>query len=167
MLVIDTYYLKLKEFDSELSFDFKGRDLKISIENEPLTAAHIEKLSSHSPCYVIPRNQKNIKRYGLIFYNPVDRYGAENEASNLEESLGTAGFAVSKLEWFNSQELFNMMQSSLEGLRRNCSLLVVCLMAHGSRGGLQDSVGKRISVNDVLHQLNRYLPSSVPLVCSH
>ena len=134
------------------------------VENEPLTASQILKLTPHSPNYIIPYRQENCKRYGLILYSTLCRPGAEEEAANLERALQTAGCEVTKLEWYNASELHNMIESLVNGLIADSSLLIVCLMAHGSRGAIKGGLGREIPVNDLLHQLNFALPKDLPLV---
>ena len=79
----------------------------------------IEELSPYSSQYVIPHNQTNTKRYGLILYSAEDRHGAVEEADNLKHALETAGCDVIKLQWSNTSELDNMMDSSQIG-RASC-----------------------------------------------
>ena len=81
------------------------------IEYEPLSADHIKQLSPYSTQYVTPRNQTNIKRYGLIFYSKHHRHGAEEEADNFKQALETAGCDVTKLEWTHTAELGNMIDT--------------------------------------------------------
>lgn len=138
--------------------------IKELVKNEPLTVTQILKLSPHSSNYIIPHRQENCKRYGLILYSTLHRPGAEEEAANLEQSLQTAGCDVSKLEWYDAGELHNMIESVLTSMIADCSLLIVCLMAHGSRGAIKGGSGKGIPVNDVLHQLSFALPKDLPLV---
>ena len=70
------------------------------------------------------------------------------------------------MEWFDAVELHNMIDSAMTRIVGNCSLLIVCLMSHGSRGVLSGSCGGRVTVNDVLHQLTFCLPSvmCIPMV---
>ena len=104
----------------------------------------IKELSPYSSHYIIPHNQKKARRHGLILYNSADRSGAEVEAQNLKQALETAGNEVIKMEWSSANELHSMIESAVGGILDKCSLLVVCLMAHGSRGVIQGEDGSKI-----------------------
>ena len=134
------------------------------IEEEPLSAGHIEELSPYSAQYVIPHNQTRMKRYGLILYNKQHRHGAEEEADNFKQALETAGCDVTKLEWTHAAELGSMIDSSLEGIVGDCSLLIVAVMTHGYRGALRGSGSSEIPINNILFQLQYTLPKHTPLV---
>ena len=136
------------------------------IEQEPLSTDHIEELSPYSNQYVIPHNQTNTKRYGMVLYSKHHRQGAEEEADNFKQALETAGCDVTKLEWTNTAELGSMIDSSLEGIVSSCSLLIVAVMTHGYRGALRGSENSEIPVNDILFQLQHTLPKNTPLVRS-
>ena len=73
------------------------------IENEPLTAAQIEKLSPYSRGrYVIPYNQSHRGKsrcFAIILYNTHNRDGADNEADKLEDSLQAIGCEIIRVEW--------------------------------------------------------------------
>ena len=124
-------------------------------------------MSPHCSKYVIPNNQRKFKIYALILYTPSQRSGGEEEANYLENSLNEAGWNVIKLEWLNTVELHNLIDSSLSLIVSSCSLLLVCLMSHGSRGSVIGSEGKEKPVNDIIHQLDRLLPKSIPQVRTH
>ena len=134
------------------------------VEQHPLNREHIKKLSPHCTSYIIPYNQVNSRRLAFIFYSSVQRRGAAEEAGKLEESLHTAGCEVSNLEWSEAIELHNLIDNTLIGRINDCSLLIVCIMAHGSRGEIKGRSGKGVPVNDILHQLNFNLPKDVPMV---
>ena len=126
----------------------------------------IQQLSSPSSQYIIPYEQQKRKRYGLILFSSENRQGAFEEADGLEETLKASGCDVIKMEWFDAVELHNMIDSAMIRIAGDCSLLIVCLMSHGSRGVLSGSCGGRVTVNDVLHQLTFCLPSDmcIPMV---
>ena len=134
------------------------------IEEEPLSAGHIEELSPYSAQYVIPHNQTRMKRYGLILYNKQHRNGAEEEADNFKQALEVAGCHVTKLEWTSTAELGSMIDSSLEGIVGDCSLLIVAVMTHGYRGALRGSENSDIPINHILFQLQLTLLKHTPLV---
>ena len=134
------------------------------VSSEPLTVGQIEELSPYSSQYVIPHNQTKTKRYGLILYSAEDRHGADEEADNFKHALETAGCDVIKLQWSNTSELDNMIDSSLTGILDDCSLLIVAVMTHGYRGALRGSEGSEIPINDILFQLEYTLQEQLPLV---
>ena len=121
-------------------------------------------LSPHSVKYVIPYNQKKSRRYGLIMFNPHNRRRAAEEANYLEQSLKNAEFYVLKRQWSHSEELHKEIEKALTLLATDCSLLFVCLMAHGSRGGLAGSTGAPIAINDILQHLTKHLSMTLPVV---
>ena len=124
----------------------------------------IQQLSPHSSQYIIPHKQKNSKRCGLILFSSVGRQGASAEANNLEHALIESGCEVIKMEWSTTEELQNILESALGEIVTTCSLLIFCLMAHGSRGTVNGSTGESIPVNDILHQLSHTLPAELPMV---
>ena len=138
--------------------------IKELAEREPLTIPNIQELSPHSSQFILPYNQKISKRYGLILYTTYNRPGAQEEADNMEQSLHTAGFDVEKTEWKDTY----ILNSSLEQIARDCSLLVMCLMSHGSRGVLHggDSHGI-IRIYDVLQHLSQLIAEFIPMVRKH
>ena len=136
--------------------------IKELAEKEPLAIPHIQELSPHSSQYIVPYNQKMSKRYGLILYTIYNRPGAQEEADNMEQSLCTAGFHVEKAEWKDTY----ILNSLLERIARDCSLLVLCLMSHGIRGVLH-GVSWSIPINDILDYTSRYIPESSPKVRKH
>ena len=69
------------------------------------------------------------------------------------------------LIWSNVDELHNMIESVLNGIVADCSLLIVCLMSHGSRGVITGSNGKAIPVNKILNAfVGNLMPKELPLV---
>ena len=137
-------------------------------EKEPLTISHIEELSPHSSQYIVPYNQKRSKRYGLILYTTYNRPGAQDEADNMEQSLHTAGFCVEKIEWNDAWELHSKLDSTLRQIACDCSLLVLCLMSHGSRGVLHGGDNPDIiRIYDVLQHLSQLIAEFIPMVRKH
>ena len=133
-------------------------------ETESLTVDQIQVLSPLSTQYIIPYKQEKSKRYGLILFRSENRSGAAAEADDLEQALEAAGCKVMKMEWYEARELQGMIDSAMDRIVGDCSLLIVCLMSHGSRGVLKGQGGEEIAVNDILHQFTYTLPESVPLV---
>ena len=100
----------------------------------------------------------------MILFRSEGGQGAVAEADDLEQALLTTGCDVIKMEWSHAAELHNMIESVLSRVAADCSLLIVCLMSHGSRGALADRHGQKIPVNDILHQFSLSLPQEIPLV---
>ena len=136
------------------------------IEEEPLSPSQVQELLPHySGKYIIPHVQQYCKMHALILYNTTSRPGAEDEATNLDDALRAAGFTErTGLQWTEASELHNMIESCLDAVVNTCSLLMVCLMSHGSIGSLEAGGGNRTQVNSILHQLKQKLPSKIPLV---
>ena len=78
----------------------------------------------------------------------MNRPGAEGEAEHLEASLKSAGFAKATMaHWEKTSELHNMIDIFVDALViRACSLLMVCLMSHGSLGSLDAGDGKSTQI---------------------
>ena len=106
------------------------------VEREALGIKEIKELSPHSKTYIIPHKQLRSKRYGLILYNKYHRNGVEDEANSLGQSLEAAGFSVIKFEWKDATGLMAIIEDVVATLSTDCSLLLVSLMSHGSRGML-------------------------------
>ena len=106
----------------------------------------------------------NEKKFGLILYNPSDRDGAVEKADNLQSGLQAVGCQVFREEWTTKRELSTLID---KGVRQaaGCSLLVVCIMSHGTAGTLtcQDDNGY-IVFNDVLLEFTRKVAKDVPMV---
>ena len=105
-------------------------------------------------------------RFGIILYNRSDREGAVEEADNLQSGLQAVGCQVFREEWTTKRELSTLID---KGVRKaaGCSLLVVCIMSHGTAGTLkcQDDNGY-IVFNDVLLEFTRKVAKDVPMVSS-
>ena len=102
--------------------------------------------------------------YALILYTTVQRLGGQEEATYLEDALRMAGFEVIKLEWHSTDQLSTFFEYKLRPIADNCSLLMVCLMSHGSRGSVIGNDMKKRPVNDILPHLNELLLKFIPLV---
>ena len=111
------------------------------VKQDALTPEHISQLYPFSDRYIIPRNQAYSTSNGVVLFTSEGRHGAYAEADDLENALLSCGLNVVKMEWAECAELFVMIESCLSRLVGNCSLLVVCLMAHGSRGMLRGPIG--------------------------
>ena len=126
-IILQTIYHKLYVTEREFQ-------IQRITETESLTTEQIQELSPHSSQYIIPYKQKKSKRYGLILFRSEGRQGAVAEADNLEQALLSTGCDVIKMEWSEATELHNMIESALSRIVADCSLLIVCLMSHGSSG---------------------------------
>ena len=106
------------------------------------------------------------KKFGIILYNPSDRDGAVEEADNLQSGLQAVGCQVFREEWTTKRELSTLIDKGVKKAA-GCSLLVVCIMSHGTAGTLkcQDDDGY-IVFNDVLLEFTRKLATDVPMVSS-
>ena len=106
------------------------------------------------------------KNFGLILYNPSDREGAVEEADNLQSGLQAVGCQVFREEWTTKRELSTLID---KGVRKaaGCSLLVVCIMSHGTAGTLRCEEGETrdIVINDVIQKLRGKQSELTPLVC--
>ena len=136
------------------------------IEEEPLSLSQVQELFPHySGRYIIPHAQQHCKMHAIILYNATNRPGAENEAKNLDDALKAAGYGErTGLQWTKASELHNMIESCVDAVVNTCSLLMVCLMSHGSIGSLEAGGGNRTQVNSILHQLKQKLRLKIPLV---
>lgn len=109
--------------------------------------------------------QKSVsQKYGLILYNPSDREGANIEFDSLKKALESAGCHVFKSTWKNTFELENCLETALKRISADCSLLFVCLMAHGTMGKLKGNGGSEVSINQILCQITTRISCSVPVV---
>mgnify|MGYP001800351471 CR=1 FL=1 len=138
--------------------------IQILVERKALGIKEIKELSPHSKTYIIPHIQLRSKRYGLILDNKYCRNGAEDEANSFRQSLEAAGFNVKKFEWEGATDLMAIIDDAVATISTDCSLLLVSLMSHGSRGMLGASDGKSIPVNHILQRIYHSLPPYVPLV---
>ena len=142
----------------------KDEQIRASIETEPLTIHHIEKLQPHSNVSIIPYNQEKSKRYDMILYNTSNRPGAIEVADNLCQALTSAGTQTSKHEFSGSLELQNIISDTIQVVVGDCSLLVVCVMSHGGRGSISSGEREEIPISTILQQLPHHLPKFIPLV---
>ena len=103
-------------------------------------------------------------KYGLILYNPSDRDGAVEEADNLQSCLKAVGCQVIREEWKKKAEIYRLID---DGARRaaECSLLIVCVMSHGTAGTLRSEDGDGcVLINDLMVRLTRSIPDNLPMV---
>ena len=104
------------------------------------------------------------KKFGIILYNPSDREGAVEEADNLQSGLQAVGCQVFREEWTTKVQL-NMCMA--DGLRvaDGCSVLIVCVMSHGTAGTLRSEDGDgAVIINDVIFRFQREIPDDTPVV---
>ena len=83
----------------------------------------------------------------------------------MKRALKEAGFEAATYMWKNKEELFSAINENLtQEKAENSSILICCIMAHGTRGAVLDSDGKAIPINAIIHQLSSKLPTNLPLV---
>lgn len=121
-------------------------------------------LSPYSRQYVIPYNQLKSKRYALIMYNAIDRNGAHSEADLLAVALRNTGCDVIRMEWKDVFIFKSNIISVLEEISKDCSLLIVCIMAHGKVGMVTGKNNTQLPISDILHVFQQFVPEPVPMV---
>ena len=135
------------------------------VEREPLTTCQIEALSPYSSDrYLVPFQRTKSRPCGIILYTTVDRKGADEEASKIADSFKLSGCDVFKLQWSSTSELRGAIDDIWGRIRSGCSLLYICLMAHGYSGTLSGGDGSDIPINNLLSHLSSMLPNHLPLV---
>ena len=104
------------------------------------------------------------KKFCLILYNPSDRDGAVEEADNLQSGLQAVGCQVFKTKWTTKPEIYSLID---DGARRAAegSLLIVCIMSHGTAGTLRSEDGDGcVLINVLMVRLTRNVPEDLPMV---
>ena len=134
------------------------------IESEDLSSDNIKELSPHSHQYIIPKIQGAARQHAFIFYNSQDREGAHDEADMLEKTFTNMRFNVSRQEWKDVREFDDTIIESLKRIADNCSVVAICIMAHGKTGIITGENGSQLPINDILHQCTTHLPKYIPLV---
>ena len=103
-------------------------------------------------------------KYGLILYNPSDRDGAVEEADNLQSGLQAVGCHIFRKEWTTKVQLYKCIADGLRAAE-GCSVLIVCVMSHGTAGTLRSEDGDGcVIINDIIHRFQREIPDFTPLV---
>ena len=103
-------------------------------------------------------------KFGLILYNPSDRDGAVEEADNLQSGLQAVGCQVIRAEWTTKPQIYRLID---DGAMRAAegSLLIVCIMSHGTAGTLRSEDGDGcVLINDLMVRLTRNVPEDLPVV---
>ena len=146
------------------------------LENGILTAEMPAKLYEHTSIrYPIPRHNENCKIYAVIAYNThcgdVPRPDAGVEFADLYNALRSAGFLILPVMIdFSACDFLSAMKERIRQIKRSCSLLLICIMSHGSEGVIYDVNGARLFIEyDILNllrgsegdqsRLNPYTPS--------
>ena len=150
-----------------LTFSEPPDVLRQIISDEALKMSHVNQLHPHTSHYVIPENQKYLKMYGVIIFHKENRVGAEKEADVIHNALTEANFTVLKKEWMSNENLHEWLDNMLEKHGHCGSTFFFCLLSHGSEGKLYGP-GKDDSIilNDLLLQLDKQLPTGLPVVSS-
>ena len=103
-------------------------------------------------------------KYGLILYNPSDRDGAVKEADTVQSGLQSVGCQVIRAEWKKKAEIYSLID---DGARRAAkgSLLIVCIMSHGTAGTLRSEDGDGcVLINDLMVRLTRNVSEDLHMV---
>ena len=141
----------------------QSQTLRELIENHPLTTDDIKLMFNVSDQYVIPYQQTHVRKCALVLYNTEGRPSASQEADDLTQSLATAGFDTRLKEW--KRDLDVVVTDALPVIEpAKLSLLVICIMTHGTAGMLMGSNNYTESISDILQHLKDMLPVNLPLV---
>ena len=75
-------------------------------------------------------------------------------------------FCLWKKQWLKQEEFYDLLTSQLREIKLagNCGLLMPFVMSHGSQGALHDKDGRRIFINNILHQVTHHIGDKVPLI---
>ena len=69
-------------------------------------------------------------------------------------------------EWTTKAELSKLIRDGLQRIT-DCTLLIVCIMSHGTAGALRcDDDNRSVALNDVMFEFTRRLPPDLPMVRS-
>ena len=134
------------------------------ISEDPLQMAHVKQLHPHTSHYVIPKNQKYLKMFGVVIYMTEMRAGAEEEANGISTALKEAGFTVVERKWQSGTRLESILKQILLEYASQSSVFLLCLMSHGNAGILRGPDDEKTNLNDLLLIATYYLPPKVPLV---
>lgn len=113
--------------------------------------------------YLIPninsKRENACKPHAMILYTSEDREGADQEADILFDALNRTGIKPAKFKWSDLDELVHIVANS--STPANCSLLIVCIMAHGQQGVLLDGKAA-LEIDDLLQKIT--LLPHIPMV---
>ena len=133
---------------------------RVLLENGNWTAKMPTKLYEHTSIrYPIPRHNENCKIYAVIAYNThcgdVPRPDAGVEFANLYNALRSAGFSILPVMIdFSACDFLSAMEERIRQIKQSCSLLLICIMSHGSEGVIYDVNGAQLFIEyDILNLL--------------
>lgn len=129
---------------------------------EPLNMT-VTNLLSNLSCssYMISRNQARTRMCALIFYTANDREGAEEEAMKMKDSFSLANFVTHCIKISSISELED---SLLQLLAPSCSVMFVCIMAHGGMGVIMDESGILLPLQDLVNHIQQVIGVYTPMV---
>ena len=121
-----------------------------------------------SPIYLIPKSHAKLKPYALVFFSLDNREGAQEEA---QEVIRLSKSDEHNCHQHRMEKDLNQLKTFLEerllDIKDECSLLMVCVMAHGYKGYMVGSyTGSQGQINHVFAVFDKIpvLPNYVPLV---
>ena len=105
--------------------------------------------------YIIHNPVTGVRIYALTLYNTHERQGAEEEANAIDKALGKLPCNRRKEKWWTQAQFENLLAIRLEKIRQaaDCGLLMLFVMSHGSQGALHDRYGRKIFINNIVHQV--------------
>lgn len=112
--------------------------------------------------YIIPTQSGN-SCHSLILYTAVEREGAVEEAERLQAGLAHCTAPKVK-QWSGVTDLMAELHKYLTEIPRDCKLLIVCIMGHGTVGYITGKDGSKIPANDVLNLASKELNFKLPTV---
>lgn len=117
--------------------------------------------------YLSAANSRS-NNHALIFFNTKNREGAFEEATLLKGSFSSLGMTTTFEEWEHflghEKSLRKRLQDCMAAIKETCSLLVICVMAHGKRGLIIDSFGLEGEINSLFELVSELMPEKIPVV---
>ena len=101
---------------------------------------------------------------GFILYNCANRQGVQDEAQNFERKLQQIGYGVITIGWSHTDELVKLLSGQSKTAQHRMAPLILSIMSHGHKGILSGTNNSEITINSLLHQLEKSLPPTKPLV---
>ncbi|KAF6028167.1 hypothetical protein EB796_013518 [Bugula neritina] len=153
----------------ERKFDEDSQD-KIHREAawESLTQEAIILLNEFLDRFVVTNKQEGAHKCALVYYNLIGREGeqwkdehgrkynnGQEEAENLLTKLGEVGYkTIKKKKDWTAEELEWCVETHLQEVKQQCSLVMVFIMAHGTRCSVQGvdkrgQAGREVSISQL------------------
>lgn len=123
--------------------------------------------SGESACksYIIPTNQDKLGMHGLVFRNMHNRRGAQEESDVMVRALLDIGMHVEAIEWNDFHYLRSQLKENVARVKDKCSLLIVCIMAHGFAGHVKGSYNSSHGeINILFAEVTGLIPEFIPVV---